>query len=340
MKLRFAVTEEVLANADPEEETDDDDIYASESLYHTPNAAPANHTAKGAMKSASQQATDGVVCRAVFSYTATNQDELSFPNDAIVTHVEKTDGGWWMGLYGEISGWFPSNYVEELVQEILEEELAPEQKGGNPLGSMTKSQMNCDNLRMELRPSTKDQRLIVRFLSDDRNAGHIDIGFDAEDEVKVWAAAMETASKMYAVKQDTFGSAVKKMKIAPDLSDLVFYFTSVKFQDWATSMATGYQLMSSYPEKKAVHLASKKSGQAVMWVVHNIRNFSRIYPKGNLRFFIILPPEVLVFLFFLGGGMINLLQCLLEWWHLTSLSYFPRSFPFFLSVFLLADLQL
>lgn len=47
----------------------------------------------------------------------------------------------------------------------------------------------------------------------------------------------------------------------------VFYFTSVKFQDWATSMATGYQLMSSYPEKKAVHLASKKSGQAVMWVV-------------------------------------------------------------------------
>ena len=53
--------------------------------------------------------------RALYDYTAQRADELSLCKDAIITSVEKHEGGWWRGDYGKRKRkWFPANYVEEV----------------------------------------------------------------------------------------------------------------------------------------------------------------------------------------------------------------------------------
>ena len=41
-----------------------------------------------------------VACRALYDYNAMRADEMSFIKDAIITEVEKHDGGWWRGNHG------------------------------------------------------------------------------------------------------------------------------------------------------------------------------------------------------------------------------------------------
>ena len=53
--------------------------------------------------------------RALFDYTQRRNDELTFCKDAIITNVEKHNGGWWRGDLGRRKKkWFPANYVEEI----------------------------------------------------------------------------------------------------------------------------------------------------------------------------------------------------------------------------------
>lgn len=55
------------------------------------------------------------VVRALYDYSQRRADELTFSKDAIITNVEKHEGGWWRGDYGKRKKkWFPANYVEEL----------------------------------------------------------------------------------------------------------------------------------------------------------------------------------------------------------------------------------
>jgi len=218
--------------------------------------------------------------RAEYAYTAKQPDELGFPSDAIITNVEQRDGGWWQGAYGD-SGWFPSNYVQELDSEVLEAELSPETEydEGNALGELQKFEMSCDGIRFEFRPSQGDQRLVMRIIN---NIGVLqDVSVDSSEDLKEWSAALESASALYAAKGAEIDRHVKKMKIAPELSDLIHYYTSVKWKDWGISASTGYQLMSSFGEKTAVKLCSKKGGQASNFVQYNVRNVARIYPRGT-----------------------------------------------------------
>ena len=60
--------------------------------------------------------------------------QLKFKKGDIITITQKEDGGWWEGTLDGRTGWFPSNYVEDLpkdskdlppsVQEISEEVIA------------------------------------------------------------------------------------------------------------------------------------------------------------------------------------------------------------------------
>lgn len=49
---------------------------------------------------------------ATFSYTATESNELTFPEKAIITEIEFDDEDWWSGVYMNQRNLFPSNYVE------------------------------------------------------------------------------------------------------------------------------------------------------------------------------------------------------------------------------------
>lgn len=283
MKLRFAVDEVLIKQQEGYSAPEEEDIYNSDSLYHTPNfvgggaAASATATAAAAAATAAAAAASCTV-RAQYAYTAKQPDELGFPVDAIITNVEQRDGGWWQGSYGEKTGWFPSNYVQELDSQLLQEELGPE-KEGNALGDLQKFEMSCEGIRFEFRPSQGDERLIMRILN---GAGEMkDVSVDSHAIMREWSEAIDSARELYAAKDAEIEKHVKKMKIAPELSDLIHYYTSVKWKDWGTSATDNYQFMSSFGEKKAIQLCSKKAGQAANFVQYNIRNVARIYPRGT-----------------------------------------------------------
>lgn len=51
--------------------------------------------------------------QAEYSFQGENNDELRFKKGDIITVTQREDGGWWEGTLGEVTGWFPSNYVKE-----------------------------------------------------------------------------------------------------------------------------------------------------------------------------------------------------------------------------------
>ncbi|XP_019854983.1 PREDICTED: 1-phosphatidylinositol 4,5-bisphosphate phosphodiesterase gamma-1-like isoform X2 [Amphimedon queenslandica] len=53
------------------------------------------------------------VC-ASYDFKATGANELSFQRGALITNVEKMEGGLWIGEYKGSRGWFPASYVREI----------------------------------------------------------------------------------------------------------------------------------------------------------------------------------------------------------------------------------
>ena len=110
MKLRYAINDEVLNSLD--KMTEDDNIYVT---YMNPNDF---------------NKPQRVTVRALYEYNAMRKDELTFCQGAIITNVEKVDGGWWCGDYGnQYKGWFPANYVEEVVLTQEDKQLGNLQQG-------------------------------------------------------------------------------------------------------------------------------------------------------------------------------------------------------------------
>ncbi|UJR28286.1 hypothetical protein I4U23_009534 [Adineta vaga] len=59
-----------------------------------------------------------ILVTALYPFKAQNTDELSFAkNDSIIITQAPTDGGWWEGTLDGKTGWFPSNYVEQVIQK-------------------------------------------------------------------------------------------------------------------------------------------------------------------------------------------------------------------------------
>jgi len=67
--------------------------------------------------------------RAIYKFKGTNNDELKFKKDDIITITQKEDGGWWEGTLDGRTGWFPSNYVEDISDQaanVTDKEKIPE----------------------------------------------------------------------------------------------------------------------------------------------------------------------------------------------------------------------
>ena len=297
MKLRFAVDEamaQAQAQANANAHDPDQDIYSSQSLYQTPNSiANARQTApKVAIVNPNYHAgagagagANGVTVRAKFAYRAAQKDELSFPIDAIITEVEKKDGGWWMGRYADMKGWLPSNYVQDVVVEDQIGDVLEDDGDENPLGKMQKNQIHVTELmRVEPRPSQSDMRLIFRIVGGPQPHGEknwVEVGAEGETAMKDWAGAVAFAIEQQRDQATANQQTEQKFRIAIDLSDLIFYCTSVRWKEWGKSAAEGYQQMSSWNEKKAGAACSEKNGDAAQFVRYNTRNFSRAYPRGT-----------------------------------------------------------
>ena len=56
-----------------------------------------------------------IVAKALYEFKKRRDDEMSFSKGAIITNIEKKEGGWWTGDLGrQKKKLFPANYVEEI----------------------------------------------------------------------------------------------------------------------------------------------------------------------------------------------------------------------------------
>jgi hypothetical protein len=54
-----------------------------------------------------------LTARALFSYDAANEEELTLVENQIIEITKEDDSGWWQGVANGKEGWFPANYVEK-----------------------------------------------------------------------------------------------------------------------------------------------------------------------------------------------------------------------------------
>lgn len=54
---------------------------------------------------------------AIYSYIAQLSDELSISVREKIHILDKADDGWWYGTSGEKEGWFPHNFVKEIISD-------------------------------------------------------------------------------------------------------------------------------------------------------------------------------------------------------------------------------
>ena len=52
---------------------------------------------------------------AIYDYVKDKDDELSFPEGAVIFVTKKNDDGWWEGVMDGVTGLFPGNYVEGCI---------------------------------------------------------------------------------------------------------------------------------------------------------------------------------------------------------------------------------
>jgi len=90
------------------------DTHSSASSAATTSTTTAAASAPSAPASTGATSAQKGNVRAIYDYTATEDNELTFKaNDRIVV-LQKDDSGWWQGeLNGQV-GMFPSNFVEQL----------------------------------------------------------------------------------------------------------------------------------------------------------------------------------------------------------------------------------
>ncbi|KAF2836456.1 hypothetical protein M501DRAFT_939401 [Patellaria atrata CBS 101060] len=84
-------------------EEEDEGVRADE-----PVSARAAPEAPPAME---ESAAEGPTATAQYDYEAAEDNELSFPDGAVITNLEFPDDDWWFGEYRGKTGLFPANYV-------------------------------------------------------------------------------------------------------------------------------------------------------------------------------------------------------------------------------------
>lgn len=265
MKLKYPVNEDVVRRigAEPEEGA----VYGAPGLYMDPNTF-----------------TSKISVKALYDYRAQREDELSFCKHAIITNVNKEDGGWWRGDYGgKKQHWFPSNYVEEIEQSDHSDESTGEPM---PLGNMQKGSIDIigccvDVLQGGRRESGKDW--VFRIVSPTQNTTTpTEIAVPSREEMLDWVQKIrETAQQANDLLRQ--GREIERtLRIAKELSNLIVYCRSVPFCFERLVREGGipnFYEMSSFPETKVEKWISRQ--YCKMFLKYLTLQFSRVYPKGQ-----------------------------------------------------------
>ncbi|XP_070574181.1 1-phosphatidylinositol 4,5-bisphosphate phosphodiesterase gamma-1-like isoform X2 [Ptychodera flava] len=256
MKLKYPINKEVVdrIGQEPEEAA----IYGGPGLYMEPNAFVAKVTVK-----------------ALYDYKAQRDDELTFCKHAIITNVDKQDGGWWRGDYGgREQMWFPSNYVEEL------EPINTDQDTGSdttPLGSLQKGVVDIQGCAVDSLPGGKGTQPYVFRIATPGQSTPMEIAAENEEDMQEWQKAIRSTATQAEERSNLDRRNERKLRIAKEFSDLIVYCRSVPFPD--SCVPGNYYEMSSFPETKVEKYVAK--GKASLFTRYNRNQFSRVYPKGQ-----------------------------------------------------------
>ena len=166
-------------------------------------------------------------------------DELSFCKDAVITNVEKHEGGWWRGNYGRRKGakkgWFPANYVDEIDAN----DPAAEER---QLGSLQQGAIDITGCMVETHNMPGNNMYLLRIYPksgtgpDAIGRPAIEVATDTLEEALEWQRAIEEVrNKADTQEQEmlklkaVMEHAERSKKIAREISDMVIYFRPFPF---------------------------------------------------------------------------------------------------------------
>ncbi|KAI3356915.1 hypothetical protein L3Q82_003560 [Scortum barcoo] len=269
MKLRYPINEDTLekiGTAEPD--------YGS--LYEGRNP--------GFYVEANQMPTFKCTVRAMYEYKAQRDDELSFTKNAIISNVDKQEGGWWKGdCGGKKQLWFPANYVEEISPSAAEPDRTQEMTENSPLGDLLRGSVDVSSCQIVVRPDGKGSRPHVFSLVPNasmRTAPVLDVAASSQEELKEWVFKIREVTMTSEAKLEEGKMMERRKKIALELSDLVIYCRPVPFDEEKIGTERAcFRDMSSFPETKAEKYVNKIKGKK--FLQYNRLQLSRIYPRGQ-----------------------------------------------------------
>ncbi|KAF4976535.1 hypothetical protein FZEAL_6807 [Fusarium zealandicum] len=94
------------------EVVEDDELFESVAQQQPPPPIREPEPEPESPAPASDGADGGHTATALYDYEAAEDNELGFPEDAKITHLEFPDEDWWFGHYAGQAGLFPANYVQ------------------------------------------------------------------------------------------------------------------------------------------------------------------------------------------------------------------------------------
>ncbi|XP_008412106.1 1-phosphatidylinositol 4,5-bisphosphate phosphodiesterase gamma-1 isoform X1 [Poecilia reticulata] len=267
MKLRYPINDDTLekiGTAEPD--------YGS--LYEGRNP--------GFYVEANQMPTLKCTVKAMYEYKAQRDDELSFSKNAVITNVDKQEGGWWKGdCGGKKQMWFPANYVEEISQAAAEPDRT-EMTENSPLGDLLRGSVDVTSCQIITRTEGKGSRPFVFSLVQNNTAQAtlLDVAANSLEELQDWKTKIQEVAATSEAKLEEGKIMERRKKIALELSDLVIYCRPVPFDEEKIGTERAcFQDMSSFPETKAEKYVNKTKGKK--FLQYNRLQLSRIYPRGQ-----------------------------------------------------------
>ncbi|XP_028308700.1 1-phosphatidylinositol 4,5-bisphosphate phosphodiesterase gamma-1 isoform X2 [Gouania willdenowi] len=268
MKLRYPINEDTLekiGTAEPD--------YGS--LYEGRNP--------GFYVEANQMPTFKCTVRAMYEYKAQRDDELSFTKNAIISNVDKQEGGWWKGdCVGKKQLWFPANYVEEISPSAAEPDRT-EMAENSPLGDLLRGSVDVSSCQIVIRHDGKGSRPHVFSLlpsTSMRTGPVLDVAANSLEELMEWVNKIREVTMTSEAKLEEGKMMERRKKIALELSDLVIYCRPVPFDEEKIGTERAcFRDMSSFPETKAEKYVNKIKGKR--FLQYNRLQLSRIYPRGQ-----------------------------------------------------------
>ncbi|XP_015823537.1 1-phosphatidylinositol 4,5-bisphosphate phosphodiesterase gamma-1 [Nothobranchius furzeri] len=268
MKLRYPINEDTLekiGTAEPD--------YGA--LYEGRNP--------GFYVEANQMPVFRTTAKAKYEYRAQRDDELSFTKNAIISNIDKQEGGWWKGDYRDKKQlWFPANYVEEIVSPTAAEPDRNETTELSPLGDLLRGSLDLASCSVVVRNEGRGSRPhVFTLVPNNPSVGPVlDLATNSLEELKEWIYGIREATVFTEAKIEEGKLMERKHKIAMELSDLVIYCRPVQFdEDKIGTEQACFRDMSSFPETKAEKYINKCKGKK--FLQYNRLQLSRIYPRGQ-----------------------------------------------------------